>query len=154
MIGTTDSYMTKITVFSSSLLFTELQVSLEISWSSRFGTLLQPQLSLEMLQSMKEFTTKIKNVIKKSFFFQSKRRYVFIEGSNWHRQWWLQHLYGKKKKKQIIPHPSYTGQSSTPSSETNVDNFATFFFSYLKEGEIRDLTSQRFIFFFKVQENY
>lgn len=98
MIGTTDSYMTKITVFSSSLLFAELQVSLEISWCSRFGTLLQPQLSLEMLQSMKEFTTKIKNVIKKSFFFQSKRRYVFIEGSNWHRQWWLQHLYGKKKK--------------------------------------------------------
>lgn len=60
----------------------------------------------------------------------------------------------EKKKKEIIPHPSYTGQSSTPSSETNVDNFATFFFSYLKEGEIRDLTSQRFIFFFKVQENY
>lgn len=58
-----------------------------------------------------------------------------------------------KKKKQIKPHPSYTGQSSTPSSETNVDTFLQhFFFSYLKEGEIRHLTSQRFIFSLKFKK--
>lgn len=77
---------------------------------------------------MKEFTTKIKNVIKKSFFFRVKEDMFSLKGATGIDSDDFSICMGKKKKKQIKPHPSYTGQSSTPSSETNVDTFLQHFF--------------------------
>lgn len=88
-------------------------------------------------------STKIENVTLKFFFFQSKWRLSFTRGTNWHPQWRLQHLDGKKPKLNLILGIRRSFHTFTWVKHCH---FLQQIFSYLKEGEIRDMTSKCFIF--------